>query len=244
MIQRADAELDVFQDRESLARGVAEWLLTLATAKNGLCAIALSGGKTPRRLYERLAEPPCRDAFPWDRTHWFWGDERFVPSNDARSNYRMVRDALLSRAPVPAGNIHPIPTDTASPEAAADAYQQCLRTFYAATQLNPARPLFDVTLLGLGSDGHTASLFPVSAVLAERRRWVAAVTAGVPEARVTLTYPALESSRHTAFVVAGAEKRLMFERLRSGDAALPAARLRPVGRLRWFADRAAAGDIA
>ncbi len=244
MMPRADAELDIFPDRESLARGVADWLLTLATAKNGLCAIALSGGKTPRRLYECLAEPPYRDVFPWSRTHWFWGDERFVPSNDARSNYRMVHDALLSHAPIPAGNVHPIPTDMVSPEAAADAYQQSLRMFYAATRLDPARPLFDVTLLGLGSDGHTASLFAKSAVLAERRRWVAAVTAGAPETRLTLTYPALESTCHAAFVVAGTEKRVMFERLRSGDAALPAARLRPIGRLHWFADRAAAGDIA
>ncbi len=242
MIRPAETELELFPDRESLARGVADWLLRLATTKNGLFAIALSGGTTPRRLYERLAEPPCRDAFPWGRTHWFWGDERFVPANDARSNHRMVYEALLSRAPIPAGNIHPIPTNIVSPQAAADAYQQFLQTFYGATRLDPARPLFDVTLLGLGSDGHTASLFPGSALLAERRRWVVAVTAGASETRITLTYPALESSRHAAFLIAGAEKRPMFERLRSGDAALPAARLRPIGRLHWFADRAAAGD--
>jgi 6-phosphogluconolactonase len=244
MIRPADAKLELFPDRESLARGVADWLLMLAVAKNGLFAIALTGGTTPRRLYERLAEPPCCDAFPWGRTHWFWGDERFVPTNDARSNYRMVHNALLSRAPIPAGNIHPIPTDTVSPQAAANAYQQSLQMFYGATQLNPTRPLFDVTLLGLGGDGHTASLFPGSALLTERRRWVAAVTGAAPEARVTLTYPAIESSHHAAFLIAGAEKRSIFKRLRCGDVGLPAAQLNPLGTLHWFADHAAAGDNA
>ena len=145
------------------------------TAKEGVFAVALSGGSTPRRLYEHLAGPPYRDAFPWSRTHWFWGDERFVPHGDAQSNYRMVREALLSRAPIPAINIHPIPTEGVSPEAAAVTYERELKSFYGAKRLDAARPLFDVTLLGLGPDGHTASLFPGTAVLAERDRWVAAV---------------------------------------------------------------------
>lgn len=243
MIRASEAKLEIFADRESLARGVADWLLMLATAKNGLFAIALSGGATPRRLYERLAEPPCRDALPWGRMHWFWGDERFVPTNDARSNYRMVYDALLSRVPVPASNIHPIPVDAVSPEAAADAYQQSLQSFYGAPQLDSARPLFEVTLLGLGTDGHTASLFPGSPLLAERQRWVAAAIGMAGEGRITLTYPVLESSRHAAFLVTGAEKRPIFERLYGRDTTLPAARLTPVGTLHWFVDRAAAGDI-
>ena len=155
-----EAKLEILADPEALSHRVADWLLEMATAKDGIFAINLSGGSTPRRLYERLAGPPYRDTFPWSRTHWFWGDERFVPHDDALSNYRMVREALLSRAPIPADNVHPIPTEGISPEAAASAYERQLKSFYGAERLDPARPLFDVTLLGLGPDGHTASLFP------------------------------------------------------------------------------------
>jgi len=238
------AKVAILADPEALARRVAEWLLALATAKNGVFAVALSGGSTPKRLYERLAGPPYRDAFPWPRTHWFWGDERFVPRDDAESNYRMVREALLSRVPIPADNIHAIPTEGLGPEAAASAYERALKAFYGAERLDPARPLFDVTLLGLGPDGHTASLFPGSAVLAERRRWVAAVVDAKSEARITLTYPVLESSRHTAFLVVGEEKRAILGRLRRGDDALPAARLRPTGTLWIFGDAAAMEAVA
>ena len=119
-------------------------------ARRCIFAVCLSGGSTPQRLYELLAGPPYRDKFPWSRTHWFWGDERFVPHDDALSNYRMVREALLSRAPIPAINIHPIPTEGISPEKAAAAYERELKSFYGAEHLDPARPLFDVNLLGLG----------------------------------------------------------------------------------------------
>jgi 6-phosphogluconolactonase len=235
--------LEVLPDLETTSRRVADWMLELAVTKDGVFAVCLSGGSTPQRLYELLAEPPCRDRFPWMRSHWFWGDERFVPHEDARSNYRMAREALLSRAPIPCGNIHPIPTEGFAPEAAS-AYERTLKSFYGADRLDPARPLFDVNLLGLGSDGHTASLFPGSPVLADRDRWVAAVVGVKPEARITLTYPALESSRQVAFLVAGKEKHAIFERLRRSDETLPAAHLRPKGNLWIFADAAAAGAPA
>jgi 6-phosphogluconolactonase len=163
-----------------------------------------------------------------------------VPPDDALSNYRMVREALFARAPVPDRNIHPIPTEGTSPERAASVYERLLRSFYGAETLDPARPLFDVALLGLGADGHTASLFPGTAALTQRDRWVEAVTGPTAAARITLTYPALESSRQSAFLVAGEEKRAILARLRRGDDAVPAARLRPAGRLRIFADAAAA----
>ncbi|MGH6880820.1 6-phosphogluconolactonase [Hypericibacter sp.] len=236
----SDTRLEVLPDPDALARRAAAWLLAAAMGKPGDFAIALSGGSTPRRLYEHLAGESFRDSFPWSRTHWFWGDERFVPPDDAKSNYRMVRDALLSRAPVPTDNIHPVPTAVASPEAAASAYERELKSFYGADRLDPARPLFDVTLLGLGSDGHLASLFPGTAALTVRDRWAAAVVSAQPEARITLTYPALESSRQVAFLISGGEKREIFARLRRGDETLPAARLRPVGSLWFFADAAAA----
>lgn len=240
MIGASEAKMEILTDAEALSRRVAAWLLELALAKEGTFAVCLSGGSTPQGLYERLAEAPYLDAFPWSRTHWFWGDERFVPRDDALSNYRMVRVALLSRAPVPANNIHAIPTEGLGPEMAAAAYQSELKSFYGAERFDSRRPLFDVNLLGLGPDGHTASLFPGNAVLAERAKWVAAVVGAKPEARITLTYPTLESSRHAAFLVAGDEKRAIFARLRRGDESLPAARLHPAGTLWMFADAAAA----
>ena len=175
MTSVSDGKLEILTDPEDLSRRVADWIFELATATDGGFTICLSGGSTPRRLYEHLGGPAYRNTFPWARTHWFWGDERFVPHSDALSNYRMVREALLSRAPVPALYIHPIPTEGVSPEAAASAYERELKSFYGSERLEAARPLFDVTLLGLGSDGHTASLFPGTPVLAERNRWCAEV---------------------------------------------------------------------
>ena len=230
---------EILPDLEALAQRVAGWLLAAAQAKEGAFAIALSGGATPRRLYGVLAEPPYRDAFPWARVHLFWGDERFVPHDDSLSNYHMVREALLSRVPILDANIHAVPTEGLSPEEAAAAYERELKSFYGAARLDPARPLCDVVLLGLGPDGHTASLFPGSPVLRERDRWVAAVPSAKSEARITLTYPVLESSRRTAFLVAGSEKRAILARFRAGDGALPAGRLRPAGTLPVFADVAA-----
>ena len=239
MTSASEAKLEILADPAALARRVADWILELATANDGNFTVALSGGSTPQGLYERLAEPPYIDAFPWSRTHWFWGDERFVPHNNPLSNYRMVREALLSRAPVPAINIHSIPTDGLSPEAAAFSYASELKAFYGAERLDPARPLFDLNLLGLGPDGHTASLFPGTAALTERNRWATAVIGAKAEARITLTYPTLESSRHTAFLVAGKGKRAILGRLRRGDDRLPSAHLHPTGTLCIFSDTAA-----
>ena len=154
----------------------------------------------------------------------------------------MVHEALLSRTPILAANIHPIPTEGMTPDEAARAYEHTLQSFYGATELDQARTLFDVTFLGLGNDGHTASLFPGSAALLERTRWTVAVSGPTPEPRISLTYRALESSRHVAFLVSGPEKRAVFERIRHGDQELPAARLKPTGELRWFVDAAAAGS--
>lgn len=237
------AKLEAFPTPEELAQRVAAWIVELARAKERAFAVCLSGGSTPRRLYELLAEPPYRERFPWPRTHWFWGDERFVPHDDDLSNYRMVKEALLSRAPIPAENIHAIPTEGLGPDASAAAYERTLKSFYGADRLDAARPLFDVNVLGLGPDGHTASLFPGNAALRERDKWVCAVTGAKREARITLTYPALESCRHAAFLVAGSEKRAILERLRRGDRSLPAAHVRPTGTLSIFADAAAAGSV-
>jgi 6-phosphogluconolactonase len=166
------------------------------------------------------------------------GDERFVPHDDPDSNYRMAWKALLSQVSIPDGNIRPIPTEGLSPVEAAAAYETTLKRFYGTHTLAPDRPLFDVTLLGIGDNGHTASLFPGQPALQEARRWVLAVLGPNAQQRITLTYPALDSSRDVAFLATGAEKRDVVARARAGDRAIPAAMVRPVGRLHWFTDRA------
>jgi 6-phosphogluconolactonase len=231
----------VFESAEALASYAAEWLCALARASEGDFAVCLSGGSTPRRLYELLAAPALALRFPWARVHWFWGDERFVPHDHAESNYRMACDAFLSRVAVPAANIHAIPTEGVSAQQAAAAYEATLKRFYGAQRIVAERPLFDATLLGIGEDGHTASLFPGQPALEEDRRWAIAVAGPGSAQRITLTYPALDSSRELAFVVAGARKREILRRVQAGDRALPAARVRPSGRLHWFTDRAASG---
>lgn len=172
--------------------------------------------------------------------HWYWGDERFVPRRHSSSNYRMVDRALLSKVPIPERNIHGVPV-TGTPDEAARRYELALRQHYGAVTLKPERPFFDFTLLGLGTDGHTASLFPNDRALEERRRWIVAVSREATGPRITMTYPLLESSRQVAFLVAGAAKAAMLAALRAGGSQVPAARLRPVGQVSWWIDRAAAG---
>lgn len=230
-------ETRAFEDAEALAQGVARWLCDLGQASAGRFGICLSGGSTPRRLYETLVTPPFSLRFPWARSHWFWGDERFAPHDDPASNYGMVRRALLSRVSIPIDNIHPILTEGVSPEQSAAAYEALLKEYYGADALSPSRPLFDVTLLGVGEDGHTASLFPGESPLKEARRWALAVNSATYGHRITLTYPALDSSRDVAFLVAGKSKRQIVARVRAGDPAMPAALVRPIGRLHWFTDR-------
>ena len=239
MTVAAVTENHIFENGESLAHNAAEWLYALANASDGIFAICLSGGSTPRRLFEYLSGPTIASRFPWGRAHWFWGDERFVPHDHRDSNYRMAREAFLSCVPVPADNIHAIPTEGLSPEQSATAYETTLRRFYGADLLTPSRPLFDVTLLGIGEDGHTASLFPEQPALKETHRWAAAVIGVKAEPRITLTYPALDSSRDAAFLAVGEDKRSIVARAQRGDRTIPAAAVRPIGRLHWFTDRAA-----
>jgi 6-phosphogluconolactonase len=237
------ARIEILPDPPALAHHVAEWMTQAALAADGPFRVSLSGGSTPKTLYGLLASDEFRSRFPWQRVSWYWGDERFVPYDHPESNFRMTREAMFDKAPVPPGNIHPVPTD-GSPDDAARRYELTLQQAYGGATLDPHRPLFDVTLLGLGPDGHTASLLPGEPVLSERKRWVVAVAHGRPEVRITMTYPALESSRRVAFLVAGQEKAAIFSAIRKGDSRVPAARIRPVGELFWFVDRAAARETS
>jgi 6-phosphogluconolactonase len=230
--------VDVQADGDAVAHRVAEWVLERALATPGRFAWCLSGGSTPKTTYGLLAAEPFHDRFPWDRTHIFFGDERFVPHDHPDSNYRMAREAMLAHVPIPDAQVHAWQTDN-DPEHAALHYADTLKRFYGADTLDPARPLFDVMFLGLGEDGHTASLFPSVNALGERTAWTAAVIGAKPEPRLTLTYPVLDSSRVVAFLAAGAGKRDILARALSGDTMLPAVGVHPVGELCWFTDEAA-----
>ncbi len=226
----------VAPDPASLAEAAAAWMAETLAASRGRLAVCLSGGSTPKLLYEALARKPHRSRMPWDRIHWFWGDERFVPPTDERSNERMIREAMLNHVPAPEGQIHPIPTTGITPERAAELYEALLRAFHGD---NLTRPLFDLVLMGLGTNGHTASLFPNDPALQERTTWALPVTPPGEPTRITLTWPPLESCRAAAFLVAGAEKREVVARVRARDAALPASLYTPRGELLWWLDAAA-----
>jgi 6-phosphogluconolactonase len=216
-----------------------------AVRKNGLFALALSGGSTPRLLYSLLAEKPG-EGIPWEKTHLFWGDERCVPKNDPQSNYHLAEETLVSRVPIPRRNIHRIPAELKPPQRAARDYEKTLRRFFEGSSLKNKGRTFDVILLGVGPDGHTASLFPGSPVLKEKSRWTAAVDAPPsiqPPHRITLTLPAINGSDRAFFLVAGEEKReivaAIFQSLRSPGRLYPAAMVRPGKEAVWFVDRGA-----
>jgi 6-phosphogluconolactonase len=230
----------VFDTADDLAEHAADWIVDYARQCRDRFAVCLSGGTTPKRLYQLLGAPPRRALLPWHVSHWFWGDERVVPQDDPRSNFHMAWMAFLREAPVAVDRIHAIPTEHLSAAAGAAQYEATLKRWYGGNRLDGRRPLFDLTLLGLGEDGHFASLFPGAPALAETGRWVVPVVGERAPDRISLTYPALESSAATIFLVEGARKRGAFARARAGDPALPAARLRPAGELFWFSDRAAA----
>lgn len=237
----------VFPDIDALNRAALEELLRImadAVRQRGRFAIALSGGRTPEKLYRLWAESDMQNArTPWDKVHLFWGDERYVGKDDALSNYRMTREALIARVPIPAGNVHrvPGPGDAPTPEAAAQLYEADLRKYFGS-----APPAFDLQLLGLGVEGHTASLFPGSPALEEKTRWVMAVEAPAkPPQRLTLTPMVLNQARNTFFLVAGEDKREIIRALRSEPegrpSQYPAGRIRPAGGVVWYLDNAAMG---
>lgn len=217
-----------------------------AVAARGRFTIALSGGSTPKNLFTLLATN-ARSTLPWDRMFFFWGDERHVPPTDPDSNYRMADEAMLSKIPVAAGNVFRIPTENPDASAAAEAYEQTLRRFF---QLGPgAFPQFDLILLGMGPDGHTASLFPSTVALQEKSRLVVANwVEKLKASRITLTLPVLNAARCIAFLVSGTDKADALKAVLEGDASgeqYPSKLVRPSdGRLIWLVDRAAASGLS
>ena len=227
-------------DPVALAKAGADRLMARIGANSGRVAICLSGGSTPKQIFELLAGDAYRDKIPWDRVHWFLGDERFVAENDPRNNMRMAKQAFLDKC-APAANVHPIPIDSPDATEAARRYERELKSFYGADQLDPARPLFDLVMLGVGPDGHTASLFPGYPAVEETRRWVIEVPKANVEPfvpRVTLTLPALASCREILFLASGSGKRAILTRVLSGED-LPAHRARSNGETVWLLDQPA-----
>jgi 6-phosphogluconolactonase len=241
-------EVEIFPDRDALARAAARRIVAFAqeaVAARGRFSLALAGGETPRPLYQRLAEPPLAAQIDWSRAHVFFGDERCVPPDHPESNYRMAREALLDRVDIPASSVHRIAGE-GDPHDAARAYEHTLRAFFGTAE-GPPRRSFDILLLGMGDDGHTASLFPGTPPVAETRRWVMPNEIARDLWRVTLTPVVLNAASAIVFVVAGASKADGLELvLGAGEhaAMLPAARIRPThGALYWMVDVAAAAKL-
>ena len=226
---------------EAMAETAARWIadtIKASVAARARCFLALAGGETPRACYRVLGGPGFRNDVPWSAVEIYWSDERLVPLDDPASNYAMARAALLDHVPIPARQIHPAPVEQPDGALAAEAYA---RELGALPRDTSDRPRFDLILLGLGEDGHTASLFPGDPVLLEERAWVRAVRASKPPPdRLTLTLPLINASRAVLFLVQGAAKRSALQAVRRRDPRVPASLVQPVdGELRFIVDREA-----
>lgn len=235
------SDIVITSDVAALAEDMANRLVVMAQeaiAARGRMSLCLSGGSTPKTLYALLAGDAFRNRFDWSRIHVFWGDERSVPPDHADSNYRMAHEALLSRVPIPAANVHRMEAEKADLAAAAAAYEATLRAFFGGL------PDFDVMLLGMGPDGHTASLFPQTEALRETTRWVVPNRVDKMNTwRMTMTYPVINHSRWICFLVAGKDKAdVLKEVLESADRTqFPSQGVKPDnGRMLWLVEQAAA----
>jgi 6-phosphogluconolactonase len=241
-----EREIILCRDADDLAHKAAEQWITIAAAAitaSGRFAVALSGGSTPKILYSLLATPEFRKRIEWNHVHLFWGDERCVPPDHAESNFRMVREALLSKIDLAPENIHRMSGEK-DPATAAVEYEHQLRNFFLG---KTAAPRFDLVLLGLGEDGHTASLFPGSTALKETERWVAtSYVERLHAHRLTLTLPVINAAAQVSFLVAGESKSAIVEALLGNDShppEYPADQVRPMtGKLTWFVTQDAATE--
>lgn len=240
----AGREVRRFADVSSLQASAAAEIVEAAGSavrERGICRLALSGGSTPRALYRSLATPPLVSSIDWERLELFWSDERDVPPDDPRSNYRMAHEAIVSKVPVPVAHVHRVETESESPVEAAARYEAAIRRAFGG---GTGIPRFDVIMLGMGADGHTASLFPGTPALMEHDRLVVANrVASMGATRITMTFPLINAARLVMILVTGKDKAPALRRVlepEPGDA-LPAAAVRPVnGRLLWLVD----GDAA
>jgi 6-phosphogluconolactonase len=239
-----------FKNVEQASLAVVDQIVNIAKSavfKKGFCTIVLAGGRTPQQTYELLSKPSWADQMSWQQSHFFWGDERWLASKHPDSNFSMAHNALFSKVHIPPQNIHQIPTGHQAPEIGAKMYEKHLRDFFHTKPLtetikiseNTTFPSFDLVLLGMGADGHTASLFPGSNFLEEKKKWVAAVKEGLgspPVPRITLTLPVLNQAKNIIFLLSGNKKREILDTiLNEPEKALayPAAHVKPRGNLIW-----------
>jgi 6-phosphogluconolactonase len=248
-MHQSNRQIQVLADPEAVSRVAATEFLRSARAsiqRSGRFAVALSGGSTPKQLYELLASAEFRDRVPWANIHFFWGDERHVPPTHPNSNYRMAYEAMLSKVPVPAANIHRVPAEDPDAKRAAQAYEDELRRSF---QLKSDQlPGFDLVLLGMGGDGHTASLFPGTSALVEAARLVVAVwVQKLNEFRITLTLPVLNAAALVLFLVVGQEKAEVLHKVlepAEGSDPIPAQLIQPTeGEAKWLVDQRAASRL-
>ncbi|KAA0230265.1 6-phosphogluconolactonase [candidate division KSB1 bacterium] len=242
-------KIHILEDVATVAqRAAAEFAALSAEAirQRGRFSVALAGGSTPKQMYRLLAIAPLSEKINWQHIHLFWGDERCVPPEHGDSNYRMVHEALIQKIALPAANIHRMPAEYRDLNAAAGSYANELRIFFKSD--SAAMPRFDLILLGMGADGHTASLFPETAALAERQRWV--VANEVPQLqthRLTLTFPVINAAAQVWFLATGAEKAEMVAlavQQKRSSRKIPAQLVQPdPGALTWFLDAAAAAQL-
>ncbi|MBT9311121.1 6-phosphogluconolactonase [Leptothoe kymatousa] len=234
-IHKSAPQVHVFADKAALVQAATEQVIELiraAISTRGRCTIALSGGSTPKPLYQALAKTDL----PWEKLYIYWGDERYVPITHSDSNAKMTQEAWLSHVPIPAENIFIVPTDTAPPQASADQYQQDLLQSFQGSLNTPAE--FDIILLGMGDDGHTASLFPHTAALKATDRWIT-VGQKDDQPRITFTASLINQARHVLFLVAGSNKQNALAQVfaPTADSALyPARLIAPQGALYWLLD--------
>jgi 6-phosphogluconolactonase len=234
-------DVRVFPDLQRLSAAAAAWVadeLSASVSARGRASFVLSGASTPKPLYELLASR-FRDRIPWPQVHVFWGDERYVPHDHPLSNYRMAKEALLDHAGIPAAQVYPMPTHCAEPQAAAREYETAVARYFAG-----APPVFDEMLLGIGADGHTASVFPGSSAITSGRSVVAVAAPAEPATRLTLTLPVIASARRIGVLVSGAGKAAaLAAALGGGLSDLPAAVLaRTAPTAVWWVDRDAWGS--
>ncbi len=241
--------IKVFSNKLQLSEKAAErWvrLYRRAITERGVFHVALAGGNTPRQLYRVLSGPDFSQHVDWQHVHLYFGDERFVPPENEESNFRMVKETLLDSVSIPSSNIHRIETERGDPHEVAARYEAVLTENLPKSE--EGVPQFDLILLGIGPDGHTASLFPGTDVLHQRERFVAAVYVKQKSGwRITLTFPVLEAARHLMFMVAGKDKREVMERIlssRGGEEVVPVQMLEPRGEVEFFLDAEAAGEVA
>jgi 6-phosphogluconolactonase len=235
----------VYNDLEALSQSAAELFAVQSRQASLICgrfSVALSGGETPRRMYEILASPPYRERVHWDEVHIFWSDERCVPEDDPRNNARIARQTLLNQVPIPPDHIHPISCDT-TPQQAAMQYEQELKEFFSSQN-----PNFHLILLGLGANGHIASLFPHTPVLNEKVKWVSEVyVKELGMHRITFTAPYINQAGQVVFLVSGADKAQVLENVLEGPyqpRERPAQLIRPDGKPPiWLVDKAASHKL-